>query len=97
MRGMVESEYFFSCVGLVGLMLLYDLDAPNFLEKSMIVIVRFKLMIIVIIISSMPLYELIMITKSSQPATAVNFLKNVTNFVYDRGGNVREVKVLADR
>ena len=45
----------------------------------------------------MPLYELIMITKSSQPATSVNFLKNVTNFVYDRGGNVREVKILADR
>ena len=45
----------------------------------------------------MPLYELIMITKCSQPAVAVNLLKNATHFICERGGNVREVKVLADR
>jgi hypothetical protein len=37
----------------------------------------------------MPLYELIMITKCSQPAVAVNILKHVTNFICGQGGNVR--------
>jgi len=45
----------------------------------------------------MPLYEMIMITKCSQPAVAVNILKNVTTFICGQGGNVRELKILADR
>ena len=45
----------------------------------------------------MPLYELIIITKCNQPAVAVNFLRGVTKFICDRGGNVRDVKILADR
>jgi hypothetical protein len=45
----------------------------------------------------MPLYELIMITKCSQPAVAVNILRSVTHFICSKGGNVREVKILADR
>ena len=45
----------------------------------------------------MPLYELIVITKCSQPAATVTFLRAVTKFICDRGGNVREVKILADR
>ena len=45
----------------------------------------------------MPLYELIMITKCNQPAVAVNVLRNATKFICLRGGNVREVKILADR
>lgn len=45
----------------------------------------------------MPLYELIMITKCNQPVVAVNFLRSLTTFICDRGGNVRDVKILADR
>lgn len=45
----------------------------------------------------MPLYEMIMITKCSQPAVAVNLLRALTKFIYSQGGNVREVKILADR
>lgn len=45
----------------------------------------------------MPLYEMIMITKCSQPAVAANLLRNTTKFICERGGNVREVKILADR
>lgn len=52
---------------------------------------------LLILQQAMPLYELIMITKCSQPAVAVNILKNVTNFICGQGGNVRELKILADR
>lgn len=45
----------------------------------------------------MPLYELIMITKCSQPAVAANLLRSATKFICEQGGNVREVKILADR
>lgn len=45
----------------------------------------------------MPLYEMIMITKCSQPAVAANILKSVTHSICGKGGNVREVKILADR
>lgn len=45
----------------------------------------------------MPLYELILITKCSQPAVAVNILKSATSFICGQGGNVRELKILADR
>ena len=45
----------------------------------------------------MPLYELVIITKCNQPLVAVNFLRGVTNFICERGGNVRDVKILADR
>lgn len=45
----------------------------------------------------MPLYELIMITKCSQPAVAANLLKSTTSFICQQGGNVREVRILADR
>ena len=37
----------------------------------------------------MPLYEMIMITKCSQPAVAVNLLRALTKFIYSQGGNVR--------
>jgi len=45
----------------------------------------------------MPLYEMIMITKCSQPAVAINILKGATTFICEKGGNVRELKILADR
>jgi hypothetical protein len=45
----------------------------------------------------MPLYELVVITKCNQPMVGVNFLRGVTNLICDRGGNVRDVKILADR
>lgn len=45
----------------------------------------------------MPLYELIMITKCSQPVVAANLMRNITKFICNEGGNVREVKILADR
>ena len=51
----------------------------------------------ILIIIKMPLYEMVMITKCTQPAISANILKNVTKFICNKGGNVRDLKILADR
>ena len=45
----------------------------------------------------MPLYELIVITKCTPPAISAALLRNATKFIWGRGGNVRDVRILSDR
>ena len=79
------------------LVLDYPYDILLCLSISFFSILFVSVYIYILRVTTMPLYELIMITKCSQPAVSVNILKNATHFICQQGGNVRDVKILADR